>query len=69
VFIELAYHRDFVIGCTGHPTAIMSERNLERVLSEYVDRYNLERPHRASGCEVSWPARSWPAAGRGGLPL
>lgn len=40
---------------------ILGERQLERVLGEYVSHYNTERPHRATG--LSPPAGALPVGG------
>jgi len=49
--------------CLDH-MLIVSHRQLERVLTSYIDHYNRARPHRSLRLEVPEPAITPPLAGR-----
>jgi transposase InsO family protein len=48
---------------------ILGRRHLERVLREYVEHYNRERPHRALGLRAPSPRHRWFRSARDTRPL
>ncbi|MGH2656078.1 MAG: integrase core domain-containing protein [Actinomycetota bacterium] len=54
--------RTFRAECLDH-LLVTSRRHLDRVLAEYVDHYNRQRPHRGLRLEIPEPRQQHPRSG------